>query len=46
MNIVIPKPVNEVLNLLYDNNYEGYIIGGAVRNMVMGEKPKNYNISE
>lgn len=45
MNIVIPKPVNEVMNLLYDNNYEGYIIGGAVRNMVMGEKPKNYNIS-
>ena len=44
MDIVIPKPVNEVLNLLYENNYEGYIVGGAVRNMVMQEKPKNYNI--
>lgn len=45
MDIIIPKPVNEVLNTLYENNYEAYVIGGAVRNLVMGEKPKNYNIS-
>ena len=45
MDIVIPKPVNEVLNILYENDYEGYIVGGAVRNMIMGQKPKNYNIS-
>lgn len=45
MNIVIPKPVNEVLNLINENNYEAYITGGAIRNMVMGEKIKNYNIS-
>lgn len=45
MNIVIPKPVNEVLNILYENNYEAYLIGGTIRNMIMGEKPKNYNIS-
>lgn len=45
MDIIIPKPVNEVLNALYENNYEAYVIGGAVRNLVMGEKPKNYNIS-
>ena len=44
MDIVIPKPVNEVLNVFYENNYEAYIVGGAVRNMVMQEKPKNYNI--
>ena len=45
MDIVIPKPVNEVLTILYENDYEGYLVGGAVRNMVMGQKPKNYNIS-
>ena len=45
MNIVIPKPVNEVLNLLYDNNYEGYIVGAAARNMYLGEKPTLYTIS-
>ncbi len=45
MNIVIPKPVNEVLNLINDKGYEAYIIGGAVRNWVMGFKPSNYDIS-
>lgn len=45
MNIVIPKPVNEVLNILYENNYEGYIVGSPVRNFVMEEKPKKYYIA-
>ena len=45
MNIMIPKPVNEVLNLIYEKGYEAYIIGGAVRNWVMDEKPTNYDIS-
>lgn len=45
MNIVIPKPVNEVLNVINENGYEAYIIGGAVRNWVMGLKPTNYDIS-
>lgn len=45
MNIVIPKPVNEVLTILYENNYDGYIMGGTVRNLILGIKPKNYQIS-
>ena len=45
MNIVIPKPVNEVLNVINDNGYEAYIIGGAVRNWLLGEKPTNFDIS-
>lgn len=45
MNIVIPKPVNEVLNIINEKGYEAYIIGGAVRNWVMNLKPTNYNIS-
>lgn len=45
MNIVIPKPVNEILNIINEKGYEAYIIGGAVRNWVMGTKPSNYDIS-
>ena len=45
INIVIPKPVNEVLNILYENNYEGYIVGGTIRNLVMEEKPTIYYIA-
>lgn len=44
MNIVIPKPVNEVLNIINEKGYEAYIIGGAVRNWVMNTKPTNYDI--
>ena len=45
MNIVIPKPVNEVLLILYDNNYDGYLVGGTVRNLVLDIKPKKYTIA-
>lgn len=45
MNIVIPKPVNEILNILYENNYDGYLVDGTIRNMVLGEKTKKYKIS-
>ena len=45
MNIVIPKPVNEVLNIINEKGYEAYLVGGAVRNWVMDLKPSNYNIS-
>ena len=45
MNIVIPKPVNEILLILYENNYDGYLVGGTVRNLVLKEKPNRYTIA-
>lgn len=45
MNIAIPKPVNEVMTYLNDHNYEAYLIGSTIRNMVMNEKPKKYLIA-
>jgi len=45
MNIAIPKPVNEVMLYLNDHNYEAYLIGSTIRNMVMNEKPKKYLIA-
>ena len=44
VNIVIPKPVNEVLNIINEHGYEAYIIGGAVRNWVRDAKPTNYDV--
>ena len=44
MNITIPKPVNEVLTLLYEKGHEGYLIGPTIRKMVMGEKIDKYII--
>ena len=42
VNIVIPKPVNEILLVLYENNYDGYLVGGTVRNLVLEQKPNKY----
>lgn len=44
MNIVIPKPVNEVLFMINDKGYEAYVTGGAVRNNIMGYKVSSYDI--
>lgn len=45
MNIVIPKPVNEVLYMINEKGYEAYVTGSAVRNNVMGTKVSKYDIS-
>lgn len=45
MDIVIPKPVNEVLYMINEKGYEAYVTGGAVRNNVMGYKVSKYDIS-
>lgn len=45
MNIVIPKPVNEILNLFIEYDYQAYLVDGTVRDLVMGEKVKKYNIA-
>ena len=33
----IPQNVKKILTILNDNGYEGYIVGGAVRDYIMGE---------
>ena len=45
MNIVIPKPVNELLLILYENNYDGFLVGATVRNLVLEQKPNKYTIA-
>ncbi len=45
MNIVIPKPVNELLLVLYENNYDGFLVGATVRNLVLEQKPNKYTIA-
>lgn len=41
----IPKNVYAVLEALYDGGYEAYIVGGAVRDMLIGRKVKDYDIT-
>lgn len=41
----LPSPVLRALHLLTANGYEAYTVGGAVRDLLRGEAPKDYDIT-
>jgi len=41
----IPKHVIEILQELEKAGYEAYIVGGCVRDLIVGEKPKDWDIT-
>lgn len=41
----LPKNVKYILNELNNNGYEGYIVGGCVRDYLMGTVPHDYDIT-
>lgn len=41
----IAPPVKEILNELSRHGYEAYLVGGAVRDLLLGIEPKDYDIS-
>ena len=41
----IPNNVVKILNVLNQNGYEGYIVGGAVRDYLSGKEPHDYDIA-
>lgn len=45
MKIFIPKDVNFIINKFYKNNYEAYMVGGCVRDSILGKEPKDYDIT-
>lgn len=43
--IKIPYFVNEIISVLNNNGYEAYIVGGAVRDSILGASPTDYDIT-
>ena len=43
--IVIPKKVNIILKMLETEGYEAYIVGGSVRDILLGLIPKDWDIA-
>lgn len=43
--IPIPAPVARVLNVLHRAGYEAYIVGGCVRDHLMGRAPGDYDVT-
>jgi len=45
MKISIPEPVKEVANGLGKAGYEAYLVGGCLRDLLIGREPKDWDIA-
>lgn len=45
MKINLPPKVNYIINKIYENSYEAYIVGGCVRDVILGLEPSDYDIT-
>lgn len=45
MKIILPMGIEYVLSTLKNNGYEGYIVGGCVRDFLMGQTPHDYDVT-
>jgi len=43
--IDIPPPIMRALNILEENSFEGYLVGGCVRDALLGSEPKDFDIT-
>lgn len=45
MNILLPESVKYILQTLKNNGYEAFIVGGCVRDSILGLKPNDWDIT-
>ena len=45
MSIDLPQDVIKILNILNEHNYSSYVVGGCVRDSIMGLEPKDWDIT-
>lgn len=43
--IILPKDVSRIIEILEDKNYEAYVVGGCVRDKLLGHIPKDWDIA-
>ena len=45
MKINTPNKVNSIIDRFYENNYEAFMVGGCVRDSLLGLTPKDFDIT-
>lgn len=45
VSINIPERAEYILDILHQNGYEAYVVGGCVRDSVLGRKPEDWDIT-
>lgn len=44
-NLKMPSDVKHIINVLVRNGYEGYMVGGCVRDLIINREPNDYDIT-
>lgn len=44
-DILIPNQITTLLTLLHENNYEAYLVGGCIRDILLHKQPKDWDIT-
>jgi len=44
-NLIVAEPIRQLVKKLQDGGFAAYIVGGAIRDMMLGREPKDYDIS-
>lgn len=44
-SIEIPKPAEEIIETLNSHGFEAYVVGGCVRDSLLGKKPQDWDIT-
>ena len=44
MDFTIPEYVNKILKTLMAAGYDAYLVGGAVRDLLLEKEPEDYDI--
>ena len=45
MKIDLPKKVREILDVIEENGHEAYVVGGCVRDSILGRQPEDWDIT-
>ena len=41
MEFIVPKAIKQAMSIMKENGYESFIVGGSVRDFLMGKTVKN-----
>ena len=41
----VPKEVKNIINKLEKNNHNAYLVGGCVRDLIIGVDPKDWDVA-
>lgn len=45
MNIYVPQYVIKIISKLEENGFEGFVVGGCVRDILLGKEPKDWDVA-